>query len=185
MNQEEIEKINKNNGEISEALKELNLNKQSEKQQPVADPSDISKKAEEAFKEFQLQHSHNQPESVTKQDAPKQKIETVTQVIPGIEEALKKFEEKSIIEQQQKKPLENKREPQTPKMVRLVIKYSGGLIKEERSAEYVLLGFAILFFSVSLYLFFRGNITSKNVQQPPAGVLEQMKQMQTNQKNNS
>jgi hypothetical protein len=41
-------------------------------------------------------------------------------------------------------------------MTRLVIKLSGGLIKEKKQAEYVLLGFAIVTIGASLFLFFRG-----------------------------
>lgn len=37
---------------------------------------------------------------------------------------------------------------------RIVIKLSNGLIKDERHAEYVLLGFACVAFTISMYLFF-------------------------------
>ena len=50
---------------------------------------------------------------------------------------------------------------ETPKMVKLVIKSSGGSIKDRRQAEYVLLGFVIVVIIISLYLFFFNNkITS-------------------------
>jgi hypothetical protein len=42
------------------------------------------------------------------------------------------------------------------KMAALVIKYSGGLIKSENAAQYVLLGIVVLCISISLYLFFGG-----------------------------
>ncbi len=51
-------------------------------------------------------------------------------------------------------------ETNIPRMVKLVMKLSGGTIKEKRTAEYVLLGFAIVIFSISMYLFFGGS-TSK------------------------
>lgn len=40
-------------------------------------------------------------------------------------------------------------------MVRLVIRYSWGLIKDEAQANFVLLGLAAAAFAVSLVLFFR------------------------------
>ncbi len=46
------------------------------------------------------------------------------------------------------------------KMVKLVIKWSGGAIKEQRQAEYVLLAFSVVVFLFSLYLFF-GQSSSK------------------------
>jgi len=57
---------------------------------------------------------------------------------------------KSQIEQIQKAP-EISKDSEMPKMVQLVIKWSGGAIKEQRQAEYVLLGFAILIFLISQY----------------------------------
>ena len=48
---------------------------------------------------------------------------------------------------------------ETPKIVQLVIKWSGGVIKEQKQAEYVLLGVVILAIIVSIFLFFGGNET--------------------------
>jgi hypothetical protein len=45
----------------------------------------------------------------------------------------------------------------TPKIVQLVIKYSGGAIKDEQQASYVLIGFVVLAIIVSLFLFFGGS----------------------------
>ncbi|MFH1454738.1 MAG: hypothetical protein ABIF22_00195 [bacterium] len=42
----------------------------------------------------------------------------------------------------------------TPKIVQWVIKYSGGLVKDEKQASYVLIGFVTLAIVVSLFLFF-------------------------------
>jgi len=42
----------------------------------------------------------------------------------------------------------------TPRTVRWVIKYSGGFIKDEKQASYVLIGFVILATIVSLILLF-------------------------------
>ena len=44
----------------------------------------------------------------------------------------------------------------TPKIVRLVIKYSGGYIKGENQANYFLIGFAAAAIIISLFLFFGG-----------------------------
>jgi len=44
----------------------------------------------------------------------------------------------------------------TPAMVKLVIKLSGGLIKDERQANWILLGFVVMALGLSFYLFFGG-----------------------------
>jgi len=46
--------------------------------------------------------------------------------------------------------------PGTPKIIQWIIKYSGGLIKDERQAAYVLIGLAVLAVIISLFLFFGG-----------------------------
>lgn len=45
-------------------------------------------------------------------------------------------------------------EPDTPKIVKLTMKYSGGAVKDERQAEYTLFGFVVIAIIISLYLFF-------------------------------
>jgi len=47
--------------------------------------------------------------------------------------------------------------PETPKIIQWVIKYSGGLIKDERQANYVLIGFVVVMIIISLVLVFSGN----------------------------
>lgn len=42
------------------------------------------------------------------------------------------------------------------KLVEWVVRYSGGSIKNEKQATYVLLGFAVLGIIISLFLFFEG-----------------------------
>jgi len=49
----------------------------------------------------------------------------------------------------------------TPKMVKWVIKYSGGMIKNERRAEYMLLVLVIIMFGLSFYFFFGASIMNK------------------------
>jgi len=78
-----------------------------------------------------------------------------------IQQALKEFELKSNVEEQQKSP-ETLKISEIPKMVQLVMKYSGGAIKEQKTAEYVLLGFVVLAIGVSLYLFFGINGSGKS-----------------------
>jgi len=46
--------------------------------------------------------------------------------------------------------------PGTPKIIRWVIKYSGGLVKDEKQASYVLIGLAVVAIIVSLFLIFGG-----------------------------
>ena len=72
-----------------------------------------------------------------------------------INQALKDFEKKSQAEEMQKSP-EVLKNSDVPKMVQLVMKWSGGAIKEQKQAEYILLGFVVVAMAVSLFLFFRG-----------------------------
>ena len=55
--------------------------------------------------------------------------------------------------------------PGTPKMIRWVIKYSVGLIKDEKQASYVLIGFVAVAIIVSLFLVFSGG--NKNTEAIP------------------
>ncbi|MBU1956191.1 hypothetical protein KKA89_00585 [Patescibacteria group bacterium] len=52
--------------------------------------------------------------------------------------------------------------PGTPKIVQLVIKYSGGAIKDEEQANYVLIGFVVVAIIFSLFLFFGGGSSAYN-----------------------
>ncbi len=49
----------------------------------------------------------------------------------------------------------------TPKIVEWVIKYSGGYVKDEKQASYVLIGFVVLAIVVSLFMLFSGGSSSK------------------------
>lgn len=73
-----------------------------------------------------------------------------------IDQALKEFEIKSQA-QQTEKVAEISKASKLPKMVQLVIKYSGGSIKDLRQAEWVLFGFAILVIVVSFFIYNLGN----------------------------
>jgi len=46
--------------------------------------------------------------------------------------------------------------PGTPKIIQWVIRYSGGLVKDEKQASYVLIGFVVVAVIVTLFLIFGG-----------------------------
>ena len=68
-----------------------------------------------------------------------------------IDQVLKEFEAKASAEQIQQ-TVKTSEVFEVPKMVQLVMKWSG--FKEQKQAEYVLLGFVVVAIGVSLYLFF-------------------------------
>lgn len=62
-------------------------------------------------------------------------------------------------------------QPRTSKITQWTIKCSGGLIQNEKQANVVLLGFAIVAIIVSLFLFFGGDSlvdNSKDIKKLPA-----------------
>ena len=73
-----------------------------------------------------------------------------------------------------KKPFVSNEKP-TPQMVKLVMKLSGGAIKEQKKAEYILLGFAVVIIGISLYLFFGMQSNNKSRNSSDASV-EKMRQ---------
>ena len=62
------------------------------------------------------------------------------------------------------------RETDEPKVIKLLIRYSGGLVKNEKQAVYILLGFAILAIIVSLFLWFGNNVYEAPPEPPPSPV---------------
>ncbi|MEK7081087.1 MAG: hypothetical protein AAB902_01740, partial [Patescibacteria group bacterium] len=82
-----------------------------------------------------------------------------------IEKALKEFEVKSNIEQVKQAAAISKTS-NIPKIVQLVIKCSGGVIKEEKQAKYVLLGFVVVAIIISLFLVFRGGGSKAKIEAP-------------------
>ena len=48
------------------------------------------------------------------------------------------------------------RDPQSPKVVQWVLQYSGGLVRDEKQAQYILLGFVAVVIATSLMLVFGG-----------------------------
>ncbi len=105
-----------------------------------------------ALKEFEMKSGVGQQQTDSEIPKPPKTSDNFE-----IDQALREFEEKSSGEEQQKTIQILKTADDAPKMVQFVIKYSGGMIKDKRTAEYVLSGFAIVIFAVSLYLFFGPN----------------------------
>jgi len=85
-------------------------------------------------------------------------------------EALKEFEIKDAEQTVQTQPAVNLKTSEASKMAQWIMKISGGKIKEEQQAEYILLGFAIIAIIVSLFLMFGGNI---NVVQNEAPIYQE------------
>jgi len=55
----------------------------------------------------------------------------------------------------------------TPNILQWVIKYSGGVVKDEKQASYVLIGFVVVAIVVSLFLFFGGRESKAKFEAPP------------------
>ena len=53
--------------------------------------------------------------------------------------------------------------PGTPKIIQWTIKYSGGLVKDEKQASYVLVGLVALMIIISLFLVFGGGGTQETL----------------------
>lgn len=79
-----------------------------------------------------------------------------------IDKALKEFEAKNMEEAAQNAPIVSKNSERLG-LVGWAMKHSGGLIKDERQMEYILLGFVVAAIAVSLFLVFGGK--SENI--PP------------------
>src|ERR1035437_6159408 len=99
---------------------------------------------DQALKEFEVKS--NQEQAVKGIIAP-QVSSVASKEVEGV-----KFETDSY------KAIKYYNETETPKMIKLVMKFSGGAIKEERQAEWILFGLVIVMLAVSAYLFFWGNI---------------------------
>jgi len=69
----------------------------------------------------------------------------------------------------------------TPKIVQWVVKYSGGAIKDERQADYVLIGFAVVAVIISLFLIFSGGNTQSKSQKLSKEELIRMTETHINQ----
>lgn len=91
-----------------------------------------------------------------------------------LNEALREFEVKAR-QQQTSNPTPTREVVGNSKVVELVMKASGGVIKKQQHAEYILLLFVVSSLVASMFLFFgRGNAE----QRPSPAAIEQMKEMQ-------
>jgi len=80
------------------------------------------------------------------------------------------FEQKRVIFESDdlKQPTQAPEAP-TPKMVKWVIKYSGGRIKDQKQAEIALLGLSVLIIIITIVLLFssRPNINNSQIEELP------------------
>jgi hypothetical protein len=58
--------------------------------------------------------------------------------------------------------------PVTPKMIQWVMKHSGGLVKDEKQANYVLLAFVVVTVIITLFLIFGGGAGNQKLFTPGA-----------------
>ncbi len=65
----------------------------------------------------------------------------------------------------------------TPKIVRWVIKYSSGYIKDENQASYVLIGFVIVVIIITIFLFYNSTTSSRSQKLTPKQQSELLKIM--------
>lgn len=94
-----------------------------------------------------------------------------------IAEALKEFETKSNSEQRVLQAKIHTPSDETPKMVQILIKSSGGAVKNRKQAEWILLGFVIMVLGISTYLFFGGN---KSIKEPSGSLKSIIQNMPVN-----
>ncbi|MFZ2149875.1 MAG: hypothetical protein WAV15_01825 [Minisyncoccia bacterium] len=85
-----------------------------------------------------------------------------------IQNALREFEIKNAEEEAKRIPV--KKEPESSKLAHWIMKHSGGAVKEERQAEYVMLVFVVVCLGVSAFLFFTGGAPSNEKIIPPMPV---------------
>jgi len=62
--------------------------------------------------------------------------------------------------------------PETSKVIQWMMRYSGGYIRDEKQANYVILGFSVLVIIISLFLIFSGgtNIPKEALENPEYGL---------------
>lgn len=150
------------NTEINNALNEFNLEQQKEKKTKpsIVDPSEIAQKAKEAFREFQMKKRAEigveQPTiNGIHLTSPEQEKIIITEKDTEINKALQEFQIKTA-QEELLKPKEEQSETKGSGMTQLVIKYSGGLVKNKYQANYVLLGIIVIAFILSGYFFYIG-----------------------------
>jgi len=75
--------------------------------------------------------------------------------------------DKGVKSQDEQQPTTQVFLPGTPKIIQWTIKYSGGLIKSEKQANYVLIGFVVAAIIISLFLVFGGGDFGKGKGRTP------------------
>ena len=103
----------------------------------------------------------------------KEEVKEVTQS-NEIDKALAEFEVQSKTMQAVPVP-KAKEVSDVPAMVRLIMKLSGGTIKERKTAEYVLVAIALVFLGLSFYISFGPSLSSPSSSQilPPKSPIAQ------------
>lgn len=56
---------------------------------------------------------------------------------------------------------------QTSRIIHWVIKYSGGYVKDEQQAHYVLIGFVVMSFFITFFILFSSSTNKANIEAPP------------------
>lgn len=142
----------------------------------MADRDDYMQgKVAKAFLEFELKKNNKDKEGGENinPDLPDIKPKK-DQYSSEIDKFVKEFE----VKQQLDKKINKNREvviSSNSFMVKFVIKHSGGVIKNEKQANYFLLGVSILFFIISIYLFFVGIKGNKNIDIQKSNSLQKVK----------
>ena len=132
---------------------------------------------QEALREFELQQQTLR-EKQQPTEVPKPQGESLNAKADiEMDKLLTEFEVKSAVEQKQKKTIKDPNIPEdASSMEKLVMKISGGLIKEKRQASFVLLIFALLVFLASGYFFYIGLKGNAPKTQPiPSSMLDKTK----------
>src|ERR1035437_1656165 len=117
---------------------------------------------DQALKEFEaknIEQTLQAPEALKTSTIPQKEVEGVKFEIPSYG-AVKYYNETD-----------------TPKIVKLVMKWSGGTIKEQKQAEYILLAFVVVAIGISGFLAFSGGGTHSK---PSTADLEHLKQTPIN-----
>jgi len=117
---------------------------------------------DEALKEFEAKSKDTQPAHLTEESRPKiqnvitpQKSANITQDTEGVY-----FGEDNSYKE---KALKLYQEANTSKLVKVVMKSSGGSIKSQKQAEWILFIFVLVALGISFYLFFGFKTRSTNL----------------------
>lgn len=121
----------------------------------IAMPPEIktptSAEIDKALKEFEMQKSGI---SQTSQD-PTSPVITPKDIPKGLDDLGIHFEEDKWRQATPSSALK------TPKMIQLIMKYSGGAVKDEKQASYVLFCIVIINISIAAFLVFGGSFSSQ------------------------